>query len=723
MLQPPTLSLVIPVRDERGSLTPLVGEIAAALDAAGEQWELRIVDDGSTDGSWQEIESLAAADPRIHATRFERGRGKSAALAAGFAACRGERIVMLDGDGQDVPGEIPRLLAALDRGADLANGWKTPRLDPWHKTIPSRVFNALVGWLTGLRLHDHNCGLKAFRREVADALELDEGMHRFIPVLAAANGFRVCEVPVRHRSRVRGQTKYGPGRFFSGLRDLLRVVRRHRIAPADETASREKLRGSTATLLALVACGMLAGRIGSVASIDRAALEKRIVADTVARRLAAGRPADPQTVREEIRRDKRLLRPFLSANDRSRWLTIRALVERGSFAIEDLVVEPGWDTIDAVVHNDAQGTPHLYSSKPPLLPLLLAGPYWLANRLTGWTLADHPFELGRGLMLLYGLLPLAITIVFTSKLVERIGTTDFGRIYAVALICFGTFLGSFAVVLTNHLPAAACVAVSGWGCWRIGIDGARSSGLFVVTGLTAALAAAFDLPALAWTAAVIGLSGLAAFRQTLTLMVPAVILVAAASLAANHAAHGTFEPAYAHRRGEENWYDYEFTLPDGRRITSYWRDPHGIDRGEPSLSRYAVHAVVGHHGILSLTPAWLLVPAGIGILAGGDRRRRAAAIAIGAMSLVVIGFYLTRDAGDRNYGGMTSCFRWVLWLAPLWVAAVVPMADRLAGSRGGRLVAGLLLAASCMSAAYPTWNPWVHPWIFDWMAHAGWIRP
>jgi len=173
-----------------------------------------------------------------------------------------------------------------------------------------------------------------------------------------------------------------------------------------------------------------------------------------------------------------------------------------------------------------------------------------------------------------------------------------------------------------------------------------------------------------------------------------------------------------------NWYDYAIRLPNGRLLQSYWRTPRGVDRGEPAAARYALHALVGHHGVFSLTPAWLLVVPGLWIL---GRRGRPGdglaeiATAIALVSVVVIGFYLARPQVDRNYGGVTSGFRWAFWLAPLWVAACVPAADRLAGSRAGRGLALILLALSLVSVANPTWTPWTPPWIERWLVHAGWI--
>ena len=755
----PTTSLVVPVRDEMGNIAPLVAEIRDALDSAGLSWELFLVDDGSADSSWLEITAAEAADPRVRGLRLERRQGKSAALAAGFANCQGRQIVMLDGDGQDDPAEIPRMLQLLDGHADLVNGWKTPRLDPWHKTIPSRVFNWLVGLMTGLWLHDHNCGLKAFRSEVASRLTLSTGMHRFIPVLAAAEDFRVVEVPVHHRPRVRGSSKYGAARFFHGLFDLTRVAlavwgRVRPIAKLRRGESRARVRHSLYLLLATLGLATVLGRIGAVASVDRLGLEKKLVTDAVAKVKAAGEEPDVAAIQARITMEKRLIRPFLSGNDRSRWLTIRALVERGTFAIDELVVEPGWDTIDAVVHPDASGRLRLYSSKPPLLAVLCSGPYWLLHRITGWTLGDHPFELGRTLMVVYGLLPLAVCMLFTFRLIDRIGTTDWGRLWAAALAAGGTLLNTFAVVLTNHLPAAACTAASAWLVQRIAVDGLRSPLGFAAAGATAGLAAAFELPALAWLAAVLGLLARTDLKRTLRFALPAALIVAAAALSTNWLAHGTISPPYAHRvaapaplpagvllrDGESwnpnNWYDYSLRLANGRLLTSYWNAPQGVDRGEPSAATYAWHTLVGHHGIFSLTPAWLLAIPGIFMLASPRRRRRgevavrdAEAIgqerlarAIATVSLVVMVFYLSRPQLDRNYGGTSSGFRWIFWLAPLWVAAAVPAADRLSSGRLGRAIALVLLGLSVVSVAYPTWSPWTTPWLQHWLTHTGWLR-
>ena len=217
------LSIVVPVYNEADSLLELHREIDAVCSEQNLKAELIFVDDGSRDGSWRVIADLTEQDERVSGIRFRRNFGKAAALTAGMQAARGSLILMMDADLQDDPAEIPKMLARLDEGYDVVNGWKQRRLDPWHKVYPSRVFNGMVSQLTGLKLHDHNCGLKLFRREVADEIRIYGELHRFIPVLADARGFRVVELPVNHRPRRHGESKYGFRRFARGFLDLLTV--------------------------------------------------------------------------------------------------------------------------------------------------------------------------------------------------------------------------------------------------------------------------------------------------------------------------------------------------------------------------------------------------------------------------------------------------------------------------------------------------------------------
>src|SRR5689334_9867397 len=196
------LSAVIPVFNEEESLAALHAELVEVAVADGYDLEIIFIDDGSKDGSWQTIERLAREDSRVRGIRFRRNFGKAAGLSAGFEEARGEFVFTLDADLQDDPHEIPRFLEAMnEQGLDVVSGWKKKRLDPWHKVGPSRVFNWLVGVLTGVRLHDHNCGFKCYRREIFNEVRLYGELHRFVPVLAAARGWKVGEIVINHRAR------------------------------------------------------------------------------------------------------------------------------------------------------------------------------------------------------------------------------------------------------------------------------------------------------------------------------------------------------------------------------------------------------------------------------------------------------------------------------------------------------------------------------------------
>ena len=218
------ISVVVPVHDEERSVALLYEELQAALEPSGEPWEAIFVDDGSLDGSFAALTRLYARAANVRVVRLRRNFGKSAALAAGFAQAQGETVITIDGDLQDDPAEIPRLLVKLEEGFDLVSGWKARRHDPWQRRAVSRIFNAVTGRVSGLRLHDMNCGLKAYRAEVVRGLPLYGELHRFIPVLAHYRGFRVAELPVNHRPRAHGRSRYGLERYLRGFLDLLTVT-------------------------------------------------------------------------------------------------------------------------------------------------------------------------------------------------------------------------------------------------------------------------------------------------------------------------------------------------------------------------------------------------------------------------------------------------------------------------------------------------------------------
>ena len=218
-----SISVVIPVFNERGTLEQLHREVTAVLSGMVPKWELVFVDDGSTDGSAEVLATLAASDSHVHVISFRSNRGKADALNVGFRAANSEVIVTMDADLQDVPAELPRLVSRLD-DADMVSGWKRVRHDPLGKTMPSKLFNWVTSKMSGVELHDFNCGFKAYRAEVVKELDLYGEMHRFVPVLAAWRGFRVVEEPVEHSPRTWGKSKYGFTRLFKGAYDLLTVM-------------------------------------------------------------------------------------------------------------------------------------------------------------------------------------------------------------------------------------------------------------------------------------------------------------------------------------------------------------------------------------------------------------------------------------------------------------------------------------------------------------------
>ena len=211
----------------------LYDELTSALEPVGVSWEAIFVDDGSTDGTFAALTRLHNSAQNVRVVRLRRNFGKAAALVSGFDQARGEIVVTIDGDLQDDPAEIPRLLAKLDEGFDLVSGWKTQRRDPLSRRLLSRLFNRVTSTFSGVRLHDMNCGLKAYRAEVVHGLRLYGELHRFIPVLAHYRGFRIAELPVNHRPREHGRSRYCVERYLRGFLDLLTVsfIGRYRHRP------------------------------------------------------------------------------------------------------------------------------------------------------------------------------------------------------------------------------------------------------------------------------------------------------------------------------------------------------------------------------------------------------------------------------------------------------------------------------------------------------------
>jgi len=219
------VSVLVPLLNERESLPILVGRLHAVLQGMKAEYEVILIDDGSTDGSWAEIAKAAAADPRVKGIRFGRNFGKSPALNEGFKAAQGEVVITMDADLQDDPDELPELCRMIrEDGFDLVSGWKKKRFDPISKTIPTKLFNWTTRRVSGVKLHDFNCGLKAYRKEVVKSIEVFGEMHRYIPFIARKEGFRsIGEKVVKHHRRQFGKSKFGLDRFINGFLDLLTI--------------------------------------------------------------------------------------------------------------------------------------------------------------------------------------------------------------------------------------------------------------------------------------------------------------------------------------------------------------------------------------------------------------------------------------------------------------------------------------------------------------------
>ncbi len=497
--------------------------------------------------------------------------------------------------------------------------------------------------------------------------------------------------------------------------------------------SSTSLRWGVYSLLIALAVGNMAGRMLAVNSVNRSDLQRHLVNQDLKR--TEQKLKEQGLTQEEyqqklgeakvrIEKARRLQRPFLSANDRSRWMAVRALVEQGTYQIDDLIDRHLWNTIDMVQHRGRDGELHLYSSKPPLFITLLAGEYWLIVATTGMTLESHPYFIGRMMLFTINILPMVLMFVLVAKLAERLGSTDWGRIFVVAAATMGTMLTPFAVVLNNHIIGAVSAAVALYAFVRIRYDDETRTRYYLLAGLAAAFAAANELPALALLAMIAVGLWTCSRRAWLIGFLPAALLVVAAFFATNYAAHACWTPPYMHKGSddpEQNWYMYTYTA-NGVERQSYWQNRQGIDQGEASVATYAWHVLVGHHGIFSLTPIWILSVVGMAMwLRRGDRNQRLIALGIAMLTIVCLVFYIgLRPQEDRNYGGMTSGFRWMFWFAPLWLTVMLPAADWLSRSRVRQALAITLLAFSVLSASYPTWNPWTQPWIYRWLEYCGW---
>jgi hypothetical protein len=511
--------------------------------------------------------------------------------------------------------------------------------------------------------------------------------------------------------------------------------------------------------------------------------------------------------------------PTFSSNDRSRWATVRSLVDEGTYVVgrrdlsrtyasalapvgqldplavvalahaglqvrsasdSGIIFEDGWQSVDKVLQPTTQ---EFYSSKPPLLSTLVAGLYWLLQQVTAvvfallqpllgdsyvpsrWTLADHPAEVVRTLLLFINALPFGIYLVLLARTAATWARTDAGGLYVVAAGAFATLVTPFLITFNNHTVATFSVMAS-WYCllriWRPlpspplrgrgnGSEGDRMPWeaatsfpatrpawyYFAAAGFFSAFAACNELPALAFAAAVFALVLWYHPRPALLWFVPAAALPAGAFFATNYVAVGQWRPAYSEFGSP--WYEYEGSHWRKAKLAEGRPTP-GIDFAHTQETRaaYAFHVLFGHHGLFSLAPIWLLSVAamvmGVARFRSLWREARApppVANATGApvelpwfvqplgllLTVVVAGFYLVES---NNYGGWTNGPRWLMWLTPIWLTCMLPLADRLPCCRTGRLIAFVLLGVSIFSVHYQLWNPWRHPWLYDFMTELGW---
>jgi hypothetical protein len=508
---------------------------------------------------------------------------------------------------------------------------------------------------------------------------------------------------------------------------------------------------SVSMLLIVVATASAASRLFSAQKLNEPSLAREIGADPDVDRRPAWSDKKPKPM------------PTFSSNDRARWATVRALVDEGTYVVgkreavtpakqgdpvykdSGIIFEDGWGSIDRVLHPE---THVFYSSKPPLLSTLVAGLYWLLRAVFGWTMSKDPFAVVRTILFVINIVPFAIYLLLIDKWAGRFAKHGWTRLVIVAAAGFATTVTPFLITFNNHTLGAFSVLFALDALLAIWFDESRPAFAFARAGFFAAFAATNELPALAFATAVFGLLFLQDAKRTLLFAVPPASLVALAFFGTNYLAVGQWRPAYSEFGSE--WYEYE---------GSHWKKPpageikYGIDwaRMHESQATYAVHVLVGHHGLFSLTPLWLLALAGMFAFAGrkaeaseetlvstatapGDPRIReggprpaivdqsaplpwfVAPLTL-ALTVVVVGFYLIRS---DNYGGWTNGLRWLMWLSPLWLLVMIPVVDWLATCPRRRAFVYFLLAVSIVSAHYSPWNPWRHPWIYDLMQAYGW---
>jgi hypothetical protein len=398
--------------------------------------------------------------------------------------------------------------------------------------------------------------------------------------------------------------------------------------------------------------------------------------------------------------------PLRSANDRSRWCTVWSLVERNTYQIDEIRQRSGWDTIDLVRHKD-----HFYSSKPPLLPRLVAELYRGVKRATGWTLTDHTGEITRIILFAINILPMGWALWAFARIVPNYCRDPFGQLYLMACACWGTMLLPYLTVFNNHTLAAAAFFGAIVLAIEITVEERRQFWRYALCGVCAGFGVANELPAALFGLLLFFVLVQTSLRRTFLAFVPAALLPLIAFLLTNHDATGSWKPFYAAYGTSK----YVFTFEG---VPSYWSDPKGIDRPRDSTAIYLFHCVLGHHGILSLSPIYLLTLAGWCMPRRLWMSRLRVFYLLGpALTVATLGFYLMKTE-NYNYGGVSVALRWMLWLTPFWLLGMIPVVSQFGRARWFRTLACVLLAASVFSAWYPANAPWAQNWLFQLLEQA-----
>ena len=402
-------------------------------------------------------------------------------------------------------------------------------------------------------------------------------------------------------------------------------------------------------------------------------------------------------------------RPLQSANDRSRWETVWSLVERGTYQIDEIDARPGWTTIDKVLHEG-----HLYSTKPPLIPTAVAGVYWTVKEVTGLDLLRQTDDTTRLVLAIVNWLPLTLAFVVMARMLTRSTGNATARLLALSTFCFGTLVTPYATVLNNHSLAAVCAVFAIAPTLRILNEENQRRTDFALAGFWAALVSCCELPAALFGLLLFVLMCRRSVTRTALYFVPAALIPLAAYFLTNWMATGGWKPFYLFYGTEK----YLFEL-DG--VRSYWHEPRGMDQNLDSPFAYFMHCTIGHHGIFSLTPIFVLTVLTWCRRSWWEYSRLRPAVWMGALlTIAVLGFYMTRTA-NYNYGGYTFGLRWMIWLVPFLTLSLVPAFEQLSRKRGRLILVLCLLAGSVFSSIAAARNPWASSWLFDQMDQAGWI--